>query len=257
MARSWRLGWFPHGWLGVAICLAACNGSAARRAGETKNMSEFSGTITVGKPGELDAEIFLLHADGKVAAVAHVPASGAYAIAPPAGYGGGWLLAKLYRPVIRARAVQVNAGPEKVIDVNVAAAEAVVLDGRIVMPDEVPLEWLDVHVTPRIIDGLPEPTSGALLAVGPQPVRRGTYVTTRITQPAFTLAVLPGVYRLEVERLFHDSAGKSSPRVSVQLGSVDTSQGPPAEPAPIGVWLTLRGPVSVTVKMVVVPPERL
>jgi hypothetical protein len=220
-------------------------------------MSEFSGTISVGTPGELDAEVFLLHSDGKVAAVARVPASGTYAIAPPASYEGGWLLAKLYRPVIGARAVQVNATPGQAITIKVAATELVALDGRIVMPDKVPLEWLDVHLTPRTLDGLPETASSALLAVGPQPVRRGTYVTTRITQPTFALAVLPGVYRLEVERVFHDSAGMISPPVSVQLGSVETGQGPPAEPAPIGAWLTVRQPVSVTVKMVVVPPERL
>ncbi|TMQ11205.1 MAG: hypothetical protein E6J91_23880 [Deltaproteobacteria bacterium] len=191
------------------------------------------------------------------AAVARVTPSGAYAIAPPSGYAGGLLLAKLYRPVVGAKAVSVGARPERPIDITAPAAAVVALEGRITMPDKVPLEWLDVHLTPRSLDGLPPAAAGALLAVGTEPVRRGTYVTTRVTQPSFVFAVLPGVYRLEVERLFHDSVATASPPVSVQLGSATVTGGPPAEPAPIGVWLTLRQGVSVTVQMVVVPPEKL
>lgn len=244
--------------LGLGL-LAACNSPApvATRVAEAQTMTEFRGAVTLQQPGVLDAEVFLLHPDGKVAAVTRVMPSGGYAIAPPSGYAGGLLLAKLYRPVVGAKAVSVGARPERPIDITVIAADAVALEGRIAMPDNVALEWLDVHLTPRTLDGLPPPASAALLAVGPEPVRRGTYVTTRITQPSFAFAVLPGVYRLEVERLFHDSSATVSPPVSVQLGSVAVTSGPPAEPAPIGVWLTVRQAVSVAVQMAVVPPEKL
>jgi hypothetical protein len=219
-------------------------------------MSEFRGTINVSKPGELDAEVFLLHRDGKVAAATRATSSGTYAIAPPAGYAGGWLLGKLYRPVIGARAVAVGASPIQPVDIMVAAAELQPLEGRVVMPSNGALQWLDVHLAPRSLDGFPEPAMAALLAVGTEPVRRGTYVTTRITEPSFGFAVLPGVYRLEVDRVFQDSAAVTPP-VSVQLGSVEVGKGPPAETAPIGAWLTVRGPVSVTVQMAVVSPGRL
>lgn len=245
--------------LALVGLLAACNspGPQAARLAEAEIMTEFHGTISMQTPGDLDAEVFLLHPDGKVVAVNRVLPSGRYAIAPPSGYVGGLLLAKLYHPVVGARAVSVGATPERPIDITTAAGEVVALEGRVVMPDQVPLEWLDIHLTPRMLDGLPQVAAGALLAVGPEPVRRGTYVTTRITQPSFALAVLPGIYRLEVERLFFDSAGMASPPVSVKAGSVTVTSGPPAEAALTGAWLTVRRAVSVTVQMVVVPPEKL
>lgn len=240
--------------LAVAAC-AACN-ATARRPVEAEAMTEFRGTISAQQRGELDAEVFLLHPDGKVAAVARVQPSGAYAIAPPAGYGGGMLLAKLYRPVVGALVASVGAAPERPIDL--AALDAVALDGRVAMPDGVPLEWLDVHLTPRTLDGVPAAAASALLAIGPEPVRRGTYVTRRITQPSFAFAVLPGVYRLEVERVFPDvdRAAAATAPASVQLGSALVANGPPPEPAPIGTWLTVRRPLTVTVQLVVVPPEQ-
>lgn len=245
--------------LALAGAASGCNSAGAppARLAETQTMTEFRGTLTVPGSGPFEAEVFLLHADGKVAAATRVQPSGGYAIAPPAGYAGGLLLAKLYRPVVGARAVSVGARPDRVIDVAIGAGEAIALDGSIVMPDHVAMEWLDVHLTPRTLDGLAPEAAGALLAVGPEPVRRSTYVTTRITAPSFAFRVLPGVYRLEVERVFPDSGGMASPPVNVQLGSVTVASGPPAEPAPIGAWVTVRQPVSVRVQMAVVAPERL
>lgn len=217
-------------------------------------MSKFRGKIQLSVPGEIDAEVFLLNSDGSVAKTARVQLNGTYAIEPPPGYAGGWLLGKLYRPVVGARAVAVSGQPQT-HDMDIGGALA--LTGRIVMPANVPLEWLDVHLTPRSLDGLPAEVHDALLATGPEPVRKGTYVTERIRKPELAFSVMPGEYRLEVERVFYDSPSTTAPPVNVRLASVTVENGPPAKEAPIGVWLDVRQPLSVVVNMAVVDPEDL
>lgn len=219
-------------------------------------MSTFHGTIRLGDAPTVEAEVFLLDRTGAIVATTRALPSGTYELTPPAGYAGGWLLGKFYRPVIGARALEVDATP-RAVDLRVTAEEIHALRGRIVMPPDVPLEWLDIHVTPRALDGLSEIAARALLAVSEKPERRSTYATERVHEPTFALSVMPGVHRLEVERVFHDSAGQLRPPVSVTLSSVEAQRDVTIENAPIGAWVTIRKDVEVVVEMAIVPPEEL
>jgi hypothetical protein len=238
--------------------LSACNGAhgPSYQAPETTNMSTFHGTITVGDAPAIEAEVFLLDRAGAVVATTRAQPSGSYDITPPAGYAGGWLLGKLYRPVIGARALEVDAGP-RAVDLRVTSEEIHALRGRIVMPPGVPLEWLHVHVTPRELDGLSEAAARALLAVSEKPETRVTYATERIHEPAFALSVMPGKYWLDVERLFHDSAAMIDPPVSVTLAKVTAQGDVPIESAVSGAGVTIREDVEIVVEMAIVPPEEL
>jgi hypothetical protein len=218
-------------------------------------MNDFRGTITVAGAGALEAEVFLLAVDGPVRAAVAVDGKGGFALAPPAGFTGGWLLYKLYAPVIGARAVRV-AGPG-VHDLAIAAGEAVALTGRVTLPVGAPPGWLDVRLTPRALDGLAAEAVPALLAAGPEPVRRGSFVTRRIEVDTFAYQLLPGEWRLEVERMFVDSGGLPQPPVSLELGALTVDGGPPPEAAPIGFWLTVRAPTAVVGALKVVAVEDL
>lgn len=245
--------------LALVLWLSACNGAhgPSHHSSGATNMNTFHGTIRLGDARTVEAEVFLLDRTGAVVATTRAQPSGTYDLTPPADYAGGWLLGKFYRPVIGARALEVDAAP-RAVDLLVTAEEIHTLRARIVMPPDVPLEWLHVHVTPRVLDGLPEIAARALLAVSEKPERRGTYATERIREPVFALSVMPGVHRLEVERVFHDSAAMTNPPVSVTLSKVTAAQGDLIiEKAPIGAWITVREDVEVVVEMAVVPPEDL
>lgn len=240
--------------LAVTAASCACGRSAGVRAAED-DMKDFRGTITVAGPGVLDAEVFLLAGDGKVLAATNVDGKGGFALAPPAGFAGGWLLYKLYAPVIGARAVAVTAPGAH--DLAIGAADAVALSGRITLPAGAPAGWLDVRLTPRSLDGLPAEAAPALLAAGPEPVRRSSFVTRRIEADTFGYQVMRGSWRLEIERMYVDSGGLANPPVSLELGAVTVDGGPPPEAAPIGFWLDVKAPVAVAATLKVVAVEDL
>jgi hypothetical protein len=180
-------------------CSEPLSGKKPTNNKELQAMSKLSGTIQVDGQPNSGAEAFLLDASGKVVALTKTDSTGGYSLSPPAGYTGGWILAKLYHPVIGCRAMRVD-GTVKTIDFSIAAGETVVLSGELRPPEGIKPDWVDVHVTPRQPRDVPPEAKEAILLVDTGSSMRSTYFTERVKGSSFRFRVLPGVYDLRADR---------------------------------------------------------
>lgn len=162
-------------------------------------MSRFSGAVQVDGRPEGGAEVLLLSAAGKVVAIRNVDATGHYGIEIPQGYAGGFLLFRLYKPLVGVRAVPVLATGQQ-IDLSVSSADAVSLGGELKLPADAQGGWVDVELTPRDCGGLPPQAKDAILASDLNNGIRGSFLTERITDQRFRFRVLPGLYDLRAGR---------------------------------------------------------
>src|SRR5712671_2632476 len=107
---------------------------------------EFHGSLECeGVPAE-GSDLLLLDLSGNVTAATVSGASGRYRLTPPAENTTGWLVARMYRPVIGVRTASVER-PQQV-DFRIAAAETVTLAGEIELPDGVGATGLQLDLTP-------------------------------------------------------------------------------------------------------------
>lgn len=151
------------------------------------------GTILVGGKPSAGSEAFLLGPDGRVVGFGATDSSGRYVIAPPAGFVGGTLMSKFYRPIVGVRAVAV--GPTcQPVDFAVADTEAVTLSGELEMPPGVALDWIEIGLTPRHMAGVPANAELAVLAVDTSSSIKGMFFTEKISRPSFSFRVLPGTW---------------------------------------------------------------
>jgi hypothetical protein len=158
-------------------------GSAAAKA--------FTGRVTFDDAAAV-GDVALVH-DGKVVAVAPLGTDGSYTVAPPPGFAGGVLLARLSAPVVGVRAHPVDASPEPV-SFELVASDAAWLRGELTVPDGVAFDWVDVMLTP-----MPEGIApAAVLAEGTGPSLRAALVTTRVKTPKLELRVLRGIYSVRI-----------------------------------------------------------
>jgi hypothetical protein len=183
--------------LAVAVLIGSV-GTGACKDRPLKN--DFSGSVTINAQPAPNADVFLLSSAGKVIATAKTDVHGKYAIAVPAKFAGGWLVAKLYRPIVGARARAVQA-PGEAVDFAVSDGDAVTLSGEVAPPPGVKPDWIDVHLTPRKLEGFPEIALDSLLAVDTGTAIHGTFTTQKINQLHFEFRALPGLYELRVDRI--------------------------------------------------------
>lgn len=215
-------------------------------------VSPIHGSIRIdGNPSD-GAEAFLLTAAGKVIAIARTNGSGSYALEPPPGWTGGWVLAKLYRPIVGVRAQRVDAAGGQV-DFAVASREAVSLSGTVVLPEDVKADWLDVHITPRAGSHLPAEAKDAVLAVDTGTGIRSTYYSERTTTASFRLRLLPGRYNLGVDRWVDDDGVRAHQVPSLETATLTRSDGGSAEKSASGFVLDIERDLQVTVGLRVVP----
>ena len=116
--------------------------------------------------------------------------------------GADFLLVRCVEPVIAAKAVRLVPGDAEV-DVVIEATEVVGLSGAIAVPLGTEFDWVDLHVTPRRLEWVPDALQRALLAVDTGAAMRGTYWSRRLREPRFDLRVARGLHGLRVSR-FHD-----------------------------------------------------
>jgi hypothetical protein len=212
-------------------------------------MESFRGTIRVDGRTVEGADVFLLDSRCKVVAATRSNGFGVWELDAPGGYAGGWLLAKLTQPVTGCRAVSVGATGSDEMDFAIAATDAAVLSGDLVPPDGVKIDWVEVHVTPRRIPGLPDEAKLALVQVGAGPEIKGTYYTRTVRQPAFRFDLLPGTWELRAYRAVEGEpvAGRATP--NLEAAEVTLSNG--AKPTPnFGGWMfDVSGDLHATVKL--------
>jgi hypothetical protein len=213
--------------------------------------TEFNGSVIVNGRPNPTAEIFLLSSTGKPVAIASVNDNGKYTIGAPPGFGEGWLIAKLYAPIVGARARAV-AAPETV-DFSVGDAEAHLLVGEIVPPAGVEPDWIDVQLTPRALDGFPEVALGALLAVDTGNSIRGSFVSQRKRQLNFEFRALPGLYDLRVNRIIDVPLDTQLPIPNLTAKSVQLENGQQATERFGGFLVPLDRPRSLSVVLQTAP----
>jgi hypothetical protein len=198
-------------------------------------MESFRGTIRVDGRTVEGADVFLLDPRCKVVAAARSNGFGVWELDAPAGWRGGWVLAKLTQPVTGCRATAVGAGSSDAVDLTISSKEVAVLSGDLVPPEGVTVDWVEVHVTPRRVPGLPEEAKLALVQVGMGPEIKGTYFGRTVRQPAFRFDLLPGTWELRAYRFVEGGrAGGGTP--NLDAAGVTLSDG--THPTPhFGGWL--------------------
>lgn len=169
----------------------------------------FRGTVRVDGRPIRGADVLLLDAAGKVLAAVPTDEAGSYRLASPAGFADGMLLARLYRPIVGARATAVTHPVETGFDF--ATRDTIALGGEIEPPSGVTPDFLDVSLTPRALDGVPQSATMALIAVDTGPALKASYLTEQIKQLHFAFRVVPGTWDLLVNRLV-DEAPSVNPR---------------------------------------------
>lgn len=185
--------------------VAACGHSPEARP-ETKEDSvqaPFHGTVSVDGNPIRGADVLLLDAAGKVVAAAQTDEAGGYRLASPAGFSRGMLLARLYRPIVGARATAVTHPADTGFDF--ATRDTVSLTGDVEAPAGVTPDFLDVSLTPRALDGVPPSAAMALIVVDTGPALKASYLTEQIKSLHFAFRVLPGTWELLVNRVVEEA----------------------------------------------------
>lgn len=188
------------GLLGL-LAATACEGPPRTRPDSKGDsvLALFRGTVRVDGHPIRGADVLLLDAGGKVLAAGRTDEAGGYRLAPPAGFAGGMLLARLYRPIVGARATPVTRPGET--DFDFTTRDTVALGGEVEAPSGVSPDFLDVSITPRALDGVPPSANMALIAVDTGPALKASYLTEEIKEPHFAFRVLPGTWDLLVNRI--------------------------------------------------------
>lgn len=159
----------------------------------------FRGTVRVDGSPVRGAEVLLLDGAGKVLAASQTDETGGYRLPSPAGFTKGTLLARVYRPIVGARAAQVSEAGET--SFNFSTSETIALSGDIAPPAGVTPDFLDVSLTPRALAGVPASANMALIAVDTGPALKASYLTAQIHDPHFSFRIVPGTWDLLVNRV--------------------------------------------------------
>lgn len=181
---------------------------------EDSVQAAFRGTVRVDGAPIRGADVLLLDAAGKVVAAGQTDEAGGYRLASPAGFSRGMVLARLYRPIVGARATAVTHPAETGFEF--ATGDTVALSGDVEPPAGVTPDFLDVSLTPRALDGVPPSAAMALIAVGTGPALKASYLTEQIHEPRFAFRVIPGTWELLVNRVVEQAptAGPAAPNLT-------------------------------------------
>jgi hypothetical protein len=161
-----------------------------------------SGVVTCDNLPTPDADLLLLDGKGGVRAFAHADAQGRYQLVAPAGYDGGWVLARLYQPIVGVVAVPVKHPDEGPATANIAVAQkdGVTLSGELVLPAGATAQGVELRLSPQHLAAVPAQAERAFLADGMGPGIRSAFLTRRLTEPRFQVRLLPGRYTIKLDR---------------------------------------------------------
>lgn len=223
---------------------------------------ELRGRVRIGADAVEGAPVFLLDRDGDVLADVRSGAGGRFEL--PRLAGGTTVLAKFYTPVIGAAVAPLPAGsaadPE--LDLTLDGDRAVTLRAEIALPSDAPFDWVDVHVTPKSLLGVPDDALYALLRTGARPGKTSVYASQTMRERRFALRLMPGTYRLEIDRrVEHPSAPPGAFPPDLELGALAVVHplprgAAPPRPAAIGFIVDVTGDLEVEARLRAVEPEQ-
>jgi hypothetical protein len=239
----------PIGLVSLAVaCSCGPTSSETRRERKETSMALFRGIVKVdGAPAR--GEVMLVDPAGKVVASTTIDEQGGYRAAPPQGFTGGWLLARVYRPVAGARALAIDGeGGER--NVELTSKEAITLSGDLRFPAGVTPDWVQVDLTPRALDGVPPAISRALVAVDTGPAIKGVYRADVIRGSRFSASLLPGTWDLVVARMVEVSPGHPLTTPNLINATLTLPDGSQPSQTFGGYRLVLRRDLHVVVELV-------